>query len=368
MRPAIGAHRAEPQQDVISHLLEQDYSDGEILMECITYGAAGMVTTREVLQITTWHLLARPDLRAAFLAGDTAQRSALLHEVLRLEPVVGHLYRRTGAELVLTDGDVEHRVPDGARLDLYIRSANADPDHVTPDPLALRPGRDLPSGIRAEVMSFGDGPHRCPGNAVAMAESEIFLERLLARDVEMVGEPRLEWEDLIAGYAVRGLVLRDRGGRWSPPVGETEPMSEPHQPEQTPEPTADDAGPSQEAVDLAHALFDLARRGDADRLAAYVDAGAPADLSDPQGNTLLMLAAYHGHAQTVRVLAQRGADVDRLNDRGQSPLAGAVFKGEDEVVATLLEHRADPDVGQPTARQTAQMFDREDLLGGPNRP
>lgn len=145
-------------------------------------------------------------------------------------------------------------------------------------------------------------------------------------------------------------------------------MSEPRQPEQTPEPSADDAGPSQEAVDLAHALFDLARRGDADRLAAYVDAGAPADLTDPQGNTLLMLAAYHGHAQTVRVLAQRGADVDRLNDRGQSPLAGAVFKGEDEVVATLLEHGADPDVGQPTARQTAQMFDREDLLGGPNRP
>lgn len=131
------------------------------------------------------------------------------------------------------------------------------------------------------------------------------------------------------------------------------------------EPSQDDAGPQdprQEAVDLAHVLFDLARQGDAARLAAYVDAGAPVDLTDPQGNTLLMLAAYHGHASLVRMLAERGAAVDRLNDRGQSPLAGAVFKGEDQVVATLLEHGADPDAGQPTARQTAQMFGRLDLL------
>lgn len=116
------------------------------------------------------------------------------------------------------------------------------------------------------------------------------------------------------------------------------------------------------AVELAHALFDLARAGDTDRLAAYVDAGAPVDLTDPQGNTLLMLGAYHGHASTVRALAERGADVDRLNDRGQSPLAGAVFKGEDEVVAVLLEHGADPDAGRPTARETAQLFGRGDLL------
>ncbi|ANS79549.1 putative ankyrin-like protein [Serinicoccus hydrothermalis] len=121
-------------------------------------------------------------------------------------------------------------------------------------------------------------------------------------------------------------------------------------------------GPAPDAVELAHALFDLARAGEAERLAAYVDAGAPVDLTDPAGNTLLMLAAYHGHPSTVSALADRGADVDRLNDRGQSPLAGAIFKGEDAVVATLLEHGADPDAGQPTPRDTATMFGRDDLL------
>lgn len=120
--------------------------------------------------------------------------------------------------------------------------------------------------------------------------------------------------------------------------------------------------PDPRLVELAHQLFDLARRGDTERLVAYVDAGAPVDLTDVQGNTLLMLAAYHGHAATVRALAERGADVNRLNDRGQSPLAGAVFKGEDDVVAALREHGADPDAGTPSARATAEMFGRPDLL------
>jgi len=117
-------------------------------------------------------------------------------------------------------------------------------------------------------------------------------------------------------------------------------------------------GISPEHVELAHQMLDLARLGHVQRLLAYVDAGVPVDLTDAAGNTLLMLAAYHGHSAVVAGLAERGADVDRLNDRGQSPLAGAVFKGEDEVVTTLLAHGADPDAGSPTARAIAQMFGR----------
>ena len=120
--------------------------------------------------------------------------------------------------------------------------------------------------------------------------------------------------------------------------------------------------PDPRLVDLAHQLLDLARAGHAERLGAYVDAGTPVDLTDADGNTLLMLGAYHGHAEVVRALVARGADVDRVNDRGQSPLAGAVFKGEHEVVAVLLGAGADPDAGAPSARATARMFGRTDLL------
>jgi ankyrin repeat protein len=122
--------------------------------------------------------------------------------------------------------------------------------------------------------------------------------------------------------------------------------------------------PDPALVEIAHHVFDLARSGDALRLAAYVDGGVPVDLTDVAGNTVLMLAAYHGHVDAVRALVDRGADVDRLNDRGQSPLAGALFKGEDDVVAVLVDAGADLDAGQPSARATAVMFGREDLLGG----
>ena len=115
-------------------------------------------------------------------------------------------------------------------------------------------------------------------------------------------------------------------------------------------------------VTIAHACFDFARAGDTERLRAYVEHGVPANLTDAAGNTLLMLAAYHGHAKTVSALVDLGADPDRTNDRGQSPLAGAIFKGEDDVVAALLAAQADPDVGTPSARATAEMFDRGELL------
>ncbi len=127
----------------------------------------------------------------------------------------------------------------------------------------------------------------------------------------------------------------------------------------------DDAAqhPDQRLVELAHQMFDLARAGATERLSAYVEAGVPVNLTDDSGNTLVMLAAYHGHAGTVSMLAGRGADVDRVNDRGQTPLAGAVFKGEEAVVAALLEAGADPDAGSPTARDTAVMFGQSELLG-----
>ncbi len=102
----------------------------------------------------------------------------------------------------------------------------------------------------------------------------------------------------------------------------------------------------------------FAREGMTEELAGFVDHGLPADVADEDGNTLLMLAAYHGHAATVSALLERGADADRRNHRDQSPLAGAVFKGEDDVVRVLLEAGADLDTGSPTARQTAAMFGR----------
>ncbi|MGI8939853.1 MAG: ankyrin repeat domain-containing protein [Iamia sp.] len=132
--------------------------------------------------------------------------------------------------------------------------------------------------------------------------------------------------------------------------------------------------PGDDVVELATRLFGLARAGDTAALDAYLAAGVPADLANDNGDTLVMLAAYHGHASTVAALLGRGALPDRPNDKGQTPLAGATFKGEADVVQALLDGGADPRAGQPTAVDTATMFGRDDLLalfgepGGTPRP
>lgn len=103
--------------------------------------------------------------------------------------------------------------------------------------------------------------------------------------------------------------------------------------------------------------LDLARQGETSHLLEFLDHGLPVDTqSEATGDSLLMLAAYHGHAETVAALVERGADVDLRNVRDQSPIAGAIFKGEREVVRVLLDAGADLDAGTPPARQAAQMF------------
>ena len=126
--------------------------------------------------------------------------------------------------------------------------------------------------------------------------------------------------------------------------------------------SAADEATDEAVIELAGRVFTMAREGDLAPLVAYLDAGVPVNLTNEKGDTLLMLAAYHGHPDLVAALVERAADVDRLNDRGQSPLAGAVFKGEDEVVRLLAAAGADPRAGHPTAVDTARMFGRADLL------
>ena len=126
--------------------------------------------------------------------------------------------------------------------------------------------------------------------------------------------------------------------------------------QETPDTSAD------AAIALAHRLLDAAREGDGATLGRYLDAGVPATLTNAAGDSLVMLAAYNGHASVVADLLARGADPEAANDRGQTPLAGAVFKGYTDVEKELLDAGADPDAGTPSARDAAGMFGRPDLL------
>ncbi|TDC79378.1 ankyrin repeat domain-containing protein [Micromonospora sp. KC606] len=113
---------------------------------------------------------------------------------------------------------------------------------------------------------------------------------------------------------------------------------------------------------FAHRMFDLARGGATEELSGYVDAGLPVNMTNDKGDTLLILAAYHAHPETVAALLARGADHSRVNDRGQTALAAAVFRRDAEVVRALLDAGADPEHGSPSAAETARFFDLPEML------
>ncbi len=207
VRPAIKARKQSPQADVITHLVEEGYSDVEIITECVTYAAAGMVTTREFLCAAIWHCLENDDLRAIMLSDDVKARHKLLHEMLRLEPVVGQLARRLTTPLQLTTKEGEVTLPAGAHINIDVYAANSDECTVGAKGMALCPQRDIDK-MTDPVLSFGEGAHRCPGAFLAIEESDVFIRTLLqVENLRMVGTPDLEWNEVVKGYEFRNFML-----------------------------------------------------------------------------------------------------------------------------------------------------------------
>ncbi len=205
VRPAVRPRRREPRDDLISHLIAEGCTDAEILGECLTFAAAGMVTTREFICVAAWQLFTDEALLDRYLKAEEPERLAVLHELLRLDPAVARLRRRTTADLELP-GQVT--VPAGEVVELLVDEVNADPRAVGSEPLSACPGRALDAGAGPAVLSFGDGPHRCPGAGIAILETDMFLTRLFALPgIRMATAPRVGFKDEIGGYEIRGLTV-----------------------------------------------------------------------------------------------------------------------------------------------------------------
>lgn len=108
-------------------------------------------------------------------------------------------------------------------------------------------------------------------------------------------------------------------------------------------------------AELQLMALEAARQGDVETLQPLLAAGIPINLQDEKGNSLLMLASYHGHHEAVVLLLNHGADPDRRNDRGQTPLGGVAFKGYLEIARLLVDHGAAPSADQGGG-QTPVMF------------
>ena len=116
-----------------------------------------------------------------------------------------------------------------------------------------------------------------------------------------------------------------------------------------------------EELDRIGAVFDLARTGRTAELTALLDSGWPVNLTNAQGDSLLILAAYYRHADTVAALIERGVDLDRVNDRGQTAVSAAVFRSDAVAVRALLDAGADPELGRQNAPTVAAFFDLPEM-------
>lgn len=208
--PAIRYRQKHDMDDVISFLVREGYSDQEILVECMTYATAGMITTREFIVMVAWQLLENEDLRNQFLEGGEDVQFTILDEILRIDPVAAYIYRRAEEDMVAEDG---RTVKAGELFRIDIRTANLDESVTGQCPFAIDPERSKRQRMTSSWLSFGDGPHRCPGAQVAMHETRIFIDALLrVPGIRLAKPPTLGWLEEINGYELHGAVVECEKG------------------------------------------------------------------------------------------------------------------------------------------------------------
>lgn len=218
VRPAVRARRAQRREDVLSQMLDEGYPDQAIVVECLTYAVAGMITTREFIVMAAWHLLEDDALRERFLGAAETGQIAVLEEIMRLDPVVNLVLREATADLDVDAGSVAA----GEKVVIDIRGANVDEASVGACPHTLDPDRARRMKVTGSYLSFGDGSHRCPGAQVALSETRVFLDRLLRLPgIRLDRAPDLGWTAELNSYELRNAVVtcdpfparRGRGNR-----------------------------------------------------------------------------------------------------------------------------------------------------------
>ena len=163
--------------DVVTRLIHTEI-DGlrltpvEIRTQLISLILGGNETTRHLIGNLLARIVTDPALLDR-LHADPALIAPAVDESLRLEPPVHQMIRTVQ---VPVDRFGPAMCP-GDKIVYAVASANRD-DAVFPDPDAWR----LDRANGAQHLAFGDGPHICPGQAIARLEgrvtTEVFVERV----------------------------------------------------------------------------------------------------------------------------------------------------------------------------------------------
>lgn len=80
--------------------------------------------------------------------------------------------------------------------------------------------------------------------------------------------------------------------------------------------------------------------GDIGKATEWLDAGLPPDFMGSRIGSGLMIGAWEGNIDLMRLFISRGADINRLNGNGESALVMAAWRGNIEAVKWLIDRGA----------------------------
>lgn len=172
----------DERDDILSLLVAARDEDGEpmgdreLRDELLTLLVAGHETTATGLSWAMERLLRQPGALER-CAQDSEWREAVVHETLRLRPVIPLVLRRLKAPVTIAG----HDLPEGATVAPCILLVHRRED-LYPQPHAFRPERFLGTTPGTYTwFPFGGGVRRCLGASFALMEMQVVLETL-ARD------------------------------------------------------------------------------------------------------------------------------------------------------------------------------------------
>jgi cytochrome P450 len=175
----IQKRRAEPQDDMISRLIETEIerdgqveklTDVDIAGFATLLGGAGAETVTKLIGNAIVAFADFPDEWQKLL-DDRSKIPAAVEELLRYEPPSQYQVRTATRDVTLHD----NTIPAGSSVLLVTGSATRD-ERMFPDPDRLDIDRERKMGFN---LALGYGIHSCLGAALARMEGRIALEALL---------------------------------------------------------------------------------------------------------------------------------------------------------------------------------------------
>jgi len=194
---------AEPGDDVVSKIVNADVGGEKIPLE----------TAQNLLSVVMFGGLDTVATMMGFVARRFAMDVRLREELIlhpeRISSAVDEFVRlhglTTGGRLIMRDVDYKGApLREGDQIMVPTVVAGLD-ERRFPDPTVV----DIDRANKLQTLTFGNGPHRCPGAALGKAELRIFIEEWLRRIPEFSldpAEPPVMASGLVSGILRMNLV------------------------------------------------------------------------------------------------------------------------------------------------------------------